>query len=216
MLSPRTEHTLQQIATRSYDPRNLPIPSEDTIETYLAETGVLPACPRCGGTEITKHGKQEARRRFRCKRCRKTFSLSSGTPYYRSKLPFSTWREIIRGIETRTPLREIADQTGISVHTVCKLRQKYLAWHLRTLMEVLETLQEKGMLKTDADLQAGSRLIEKELNRVYRGRSRQLAEERLLRWQKKWLEKQAVKLGLFRENNTSIQNHPMVPHLPST
>ena len=215
-ISPHSLDLLTKITTGNFHTRNLPVPSEDTVEAYLAEQNVLPACPRCAGTEVKRNGKFANRQRLRCKRCGKTFGLSSGTPYYRSKHPYSIWREAICCFERKIPLREIAEHTGVSTHTLCRWRQRYLAWHLRALMEVLETLQEKGMLEKDTDIQAISLLIKKEMNRVYRGRSRKLAEERLLRWQRKWLEKQGVKLGLFPENNISIQNHPMVPQLPST
>lgn len=188
---------LQQIATQTFNPRNLPTPAgDDTIEAYLAEQNVVPACPRCGGTELKKNGKRENRQRLRCKRCGKTFGRSSGTPYYRSKLPFSTWREIIRGIESRTPLREIAEQAGISLHTVCKLRQKYLAGHLRMFTDILETMQEKGLVKDDADLETIFELLKAEIDKIYRGQSLRVAKERLLKWQVKWLEKHGENLGL--------------------
>lgn len=196
-ISPQSLNTFQQIATQTFNPRNLPVSSDDTVEAYLAEQNVVPACPLCGGTEIKKNGKQANRQRLRCKRCGKTFGLSAGTAFYRSKLPFSTWREIIRGIESKTPLREIAEQTGISLHTVCKLRQKYLAGHVRMFTDILETMQEEGLVKDDADLETIFELIKVEIDKIYRGRSLKVAKERLYRFQKRWLEKQGVNLGLY-------------------
>lgn len=217
-LSPQTEHTLQQMATRTFNPKNLPLPSsEDSLEAFLREQNVIPACPLCGGRDIKKNGKTTSnRQRFRCKLCGRTLGYSSGTPYQRSKHPYSIWREAICCFERKIPLREIAEQTGVSTHTLCQWRQRYLNVYLKLFEELLEEMQAKGFVKDDADLDKVLNLIEAEIDKVYRGRSPRLAKERLRKWRAKWLEKQAVKLGLFRENNTSIQNHPMVPHLPST
>ena len=197
-IRPQSLDLITKITTGNFHPRNLPVPSEDTVEAFLAEQNVVPVCPRCGGTEIKKNGTFANRQRLRCNRCGKTFGLSSGTPFYRSKLPFSTWREIIRGIESNIPLREIAELTGISSHTVCKLRQKYLAGHFRMFTDILETMQEKGLLKDDADLDSVFELIEAEINKIYRGRSRKVAQERLNRVQKRLLEKLGATMGAYR------------------
>ena len=197
MISPHSVDLFTKLTTGNFHPRNLPPPPEDTVEAYLADQHVIPACPRCGGTELKKNGKQANRQRLRCKRCGKTFGLSSGTHFYRSHLPFSTWRAIISGFERRMPLREIADQTGVSVHTLCKLRQKYLAGHLRMLTDIFETLQEKGLVKDDADLETVFGLIKDEIDKIYRGRSLRVAKERLYRFQKRWLEKQGIPLAPY-------------------
>lgn len=198
-LSPQTEHTLLQMATRTYNPRDLPVPSgdTDTIESFLREQNVIPACPRCGGRDIKKNGRKASRQRLRCKRCGKTFGLSSGTPYFRSKLPWSTWRAAVGGFERKHPLREIAAETGVSLHTLCSWRKRYLAGHLKVYEEILEEMQTKGLIRDDADLEKVSELIGAELAQRYRGHSLKVARERLYKVQQRILKRQGIQIDPY-------------------
>lgn len=189
---------LQQIAAKSYNPRNLPIPSsEDTIEAFLAEQNVIPACPLCGGRDIKKNGRKATRQRLRCKRCGKTFGLTSGSPYYRSKQPWSTWRTAIHCFERKHPLREIAEQTGVSTHTLCRWRKRYLAGHLQMLSEVLDELEARGVITDDAALGKVMEMAEAEIEKAYRGRSVRVARERLYKAQKRILEQLGIQLDPY-------------------
>lgn len=55
-------------------------------EIRWSENDGKPFCPHCGGTEIYTY---KARRIFRCKACRKQFSVTSGTLFHSRKLPIT-------------------------------------------------------------------------------------------------------------------------------
>jgi len=78
------------------------MPSRDP---FFAALGSLPAavalltplrwphgvtCPQCGPAAVGGHGRYDRCRdlpRYRCKACRRTFMLTTGTPLARSRLP---------------------------------------------------------------------------------------------------------------------------------
>lgn len=173
----------------SPDAEDAPMAPGTSVEEQQAAKQVGSVCPRCGGTQLRKNGTKGGRQRFRCAACGKTWGPSLGHPSYRSKRSQSTWHEFMRGVETRVPLRELAERCGISTHTACKWRQKYLAKHLDLLMEVLSDMENQGKLKDGTDLNTARQLVEAEVNKVYRGRSRKVAERKFLRWQMKFVEK---------------------------
>ena len=147
-------------------------------------------CPKCRGTQVRKNGKTKGgRQRFLCTVCGRTFGHTLGKPNFRSRHPSSTWQTFIRGVESRTPLRELAERCGVSLHTACKWRQKYLAMRLDLLMEVLSDMETQGKLRDGTDLDKVRQMVEAEVDKVYRGRSKKVAARRFLRWQMKFVEK---------------------------
>lgn len=188
-ISAQSYALLQRVCTKRSASDEAEISAGASIEDWLASKKVMPACPRCGSTKLVKNGRRQGRQRFKCKACGQTLGWSSQTPFYRSRMPYDTWSRFIQQVERRTPLREIAEECGISLHTACKWRQRYLDGHLRMLMEVLEELQAKGMIKEEADLSAVGLLLDEELKRVYRGKSKLVAQKRFLNWQQKFLAK---------------------------
>jgi transposase-like protein len=82
------------------------MPSRDQ---FFAALGSLPAavalltalrwpdgvtCPHCGAAAVGGHGRYNRCRdlpRYRCKACRRTFMLTTGTPLARSRLPLPDW-----------------------------------------------------------------------------------------------------------------------------
>ncbi len=185
------------------------LPRDASIETYLSHKQVRPACPRCGGDTLVRNGKRAGRQRFRCVKCGKTLGYSNGTPFYRSKQPFKKWKGFIACVEKRTPLREIAEQCDISTHTACKWRQRYLDVKLRGLLEILEEMKAKGMIRTEADLESVAANIEQEMNRTYRGRSRKKVLARLERAKEKF------GMRLIQFNNRFLREQARHQPLPS-
>jgi transposase-like protein len=58
--------------------------------------GTAPACPRCGAVEVYKMmaadgTTRNADYRWRCRGCKKMFSVRTGTPYEESRLPMRVW-----------------------------------------------------------------------------------------------------------------------------
>jgi transposase-like protein len=58
------------------------------VEIRWADNGGKPYCPSCGGTEIYTYA---ARRIFKCKACRRQFSVTSGTLFASRKLPIRSY-----------------------------------------------------------------------------------------------------------------------------
>lgn len=188
-LSKQSVETLQKIATTHFNPDTLPEREDSSIEGYLASNKIIPPCPRCGGKNFRKNGKRDGRQRFRCVICGKTFGFTSNTPFYRSKQEYTTWGRFIHCVETKVPLREAAELCGISTHTACKWRQRYLASHTQVVMEIFEELLARCGIKEGADLEAVSELVEQELDGRYRGRNRRKAKEKLLEQRKRLFDK---------------------------
>jgi transposase-like protein len=84
------------MTTRKHDPKNPIYHDEDAarahLEALLWPQG--PACPRCGVMEdrITKlQGKSTRPGVYKCKDCRKPFSVTVGTVMERSHVPLTLW-----------------------------------------------------------------------------------------------------------------------------
>lgn len=80
------------------------------------------ACPHCGSIDLKKHGTKNNRQRYRCKDCGKTFTESTGTMQYHSRLNPAQWRGLLLGMVQN--LSAIADIIDTSVTTVWHNRQK--------------------------------------------------------------------------------------------
>lgn len=72
--------------------------TESDRKSKEQETSKIFSCPHCGCVDnIVKHGIKDGKQRFRCKDCGKTFSLTTETFFYRSRIEEWQWKEIIRG-----------------------------------------------------------------------------------------------------------------------
>src|SRR6201997_4563068 len=56
-----------------------------------ADTSGAPVCPSCGSVEAYEARRPNGALRFRCKACRKDFSMTSGTLFASHKLPLQTY-----------------------------------------------------------------------------------------------------------------------------
>lgn len=64
--------------------------AREHLESLLWPNG--PVCPRCAGARVTKlQGKSTRPGVYKCKDCRKPFSVTVGTVMERSKIPLSKW-----------------------------------------------------------------------------------------------------------------------------
>ena len=82
------------------------------------------ACIHCGSVDIRKHGKKNNRQRYFCKDCGKTFTNSTGSVMFHSRLSIEQWKELLRGIVENLSVREIAKNIGTSPTTVWYNKQK--------------------------------------------------------------------------------------------
>ncbi|WP_433996195.1 transposase [Bradyrhizobium japonicum] len=100
-----------------------------------------PQCPRCDAREPTVFiigGEKRTHREglYQCKRCRRNFSVTVGTPLQRLKVPLSTWVRAAREFsaddtnrpdnarrgDNLVPLGELALKIGVSYRTVLRMR----------------------------------------------------------------------------------------------
>src|SRR5882724_282422 len=84
------------MATKKLDLRNRIFNDDDAAREHLETVLWLqgPVCPRCGvmGDRITKlAGKSTRPGVYKCKDCRKPFSVTVGTVMERSHIPLSKW-----------------------------------------------------------------------------------------------------------------------------
>lgn len=60
-------------------------------ELRWSETGGEPVCPHCGSTEVYECRRPNGASRYRCKHCKKDFSVTSGTLFASHKLPLKAY-----------------------------------------------------------------------------------------------------------------------------
>lgn len=125
-------------------------PSEKSIskEEFLLEaktSGHTFCCPHCGCVEVVKYGKKNGRQRFKCNACGKTFSLTTGTVLYHSKLDLATWKKYLWCMTQKYPLRRCAQECGIRLKTAFFLRHKILD----TLRNMQEKVKLNGIVEAD-------------------------------------------------------------------
>lgn len=87
-----------------------------------------PACPHCKSISIKRIGRTSAGvQRFQCKECRKTFTETSGTMIFRSKLTPDQWDGLLLGIVQNLSTTKIAKTIGAKQPTVWINRRKVCA-----------------------------------------------------------------------------------------
>ena len=98
----------------------------EDIKGLTVKDGNVQACPQCGSVSIKKHDKRNGKQRYRCKDCGKTFTETSNTMLYRSKLTKEQWEKLVKGIVQHLTLSQIAEEVGLSPSGVWYNRQKIL------------------------------------------------------------------------------------------
>ena len=86
------------------------------------------ACPRCGNLDVVRYGKDKnARQRFKCRGCCRTFNILTGTPMARARKP-GIWGRYLDCMTGFMSVRKIV-LTGIDIShlTVFRWRHRLLA-----------------------------------------------------------------------------------------
>jgi len=83
------------------------------------------SCLYCGSESIVGWGSFSGRRRYRCKRCLRTFSDLSGT-FLRHTRRLDHWPEALRCLESQGTLRDMAKTCGIGLVTAFRWRHLVL------------------------------------------------------------------------------------------
>ncbi len=81
-------------------------------------------CPHCQGHNIVLHGKdQNGRQRFKCRGCRRTYNIMTGTPMARARMP-EKWSQYLACMTQHMSVRKIV-ASGIGVHQVTAWRWRH-------------------------------------------------------------------------------------------
>lgn len=100
-------------------------------------------CPFCGSEHIKKNGKSSSKQRYYCNECHKSFSETTNTFIFHSKVTEQQWISFIDYEIARLPLREEAHFLDLSVTTCYFMRHKlYQAVDKLQLNEKLENKTE--------------------------------------------------------------------------
>lgn len=102
-------------------------------------------CKHCG-CKIYKNGKtKNAVQKYICSGCKKTFSETTNTVTYHSKITFDIWKNVIDNLLDGFSLRRISEENNISLLTSFRLRHKVLS----TLTTFIENIELKGKIQSD-------------------------------------------------------------------
>ena len=102
-------------------------------------------CSKCH-SKLHKNGKtKNGIQKYICSNCKKTYSETTDTVIYHSKLPFSIWANIIDNLIDGFSLRRIAEQNHISLKTSFNIRHKILL----SLNDFIEKIKLNGNTQAD-------------------------------------------------------------------
>lgn len=102
-------------------------------------------CEKCYG-KLNKNGKTKTGiQKYICSSCGATYSETTNTVIYHSKLPFSVWANIIDNLVDGFSIRRIAEQNHISLKTSFDIRHKILI----SLNEFIKNIELEGNIQAD-------------------------------------------------------------------
>ena len=79
-------------------------------ETRLIALGINSTCPYCGSQQIAKYGSNGNTKRFQCKKCKKTFSLFTGTILEKTKYDWLVWVKVVELLLDHKSIETIRDK----------------------------------------------------------------------------------------------------------
>lgn len=105
----------------------------------------LTFCKECGCL-LHKNGKtKNGIQKYVCSECKKTYSETTGTIIYKSKLPFEVWKNVIDNLLNGFSVRRIAEENNISIVTSFKIRHKVLF----SLKKFIDDIELSGNIQSD-------------------------------------------------------------------
>ena len=99
-----------------------------------------PICPKCGSVRISK-GQKHPSFPYRCKDCRKCFSVRTGTAMKSSKLSYQVWAIAIYLVATN-----LKGMASLKFHRELDVNQKH-AWHLAHRIRMAWKTGEKDVFE---------------------------------------------------------------------
>lgn len=113
------EHVIRLIASKQVADIALARRSNASTERRI--------CPHCNGTDVVLHGKDKnQRQRFKCRACRRTYNILTGTPMAHARKP-EKWGKYLSFMTDHISIRKIV-ATGIGLNhvTVWRWRHRFL------------------------------------------------------------------------------------------
>lgn len=102
-------------------------------------------CDKCG-CRLYKNGKtKNGVQKYICSECKYTFSETTNTTIYHSKLSFEVWSNVIDNLLNGFSLRRISEENNISVLTSFRLRHKVLY----ALKKYVSSIELSGKIQSD-------------------------------------------------------------------
>ena len=102
-------------------------------------------CPICKSINIKRNGHKNGTQRYLCKNCNKSFSITTNTILYHSRIKYWQLKEFIKCLLDIKPIVEISKQTKMS-----KTQAYYLEIKLfKALEETYNNIKLKGVVQAD-------------------------------------------------------------------
>ena len=114
--------------------------SVEVIEGCAADA---PVCPHCSAERVVKNGSADGLQRYKCRSCRKTFNVLTGTPLARLRMK-GKWLEQTAALRDGLSLTQVTERMGISRHTAFRWRHRFL-----TLPKTVKAQALVGIAETD-------------------------------------------------------------------
>lgn len=105
------------------------------------EAAFQPKCNSCGSACYERWGRQSGLQRFRCRDCRHTYTVLSGTPLARlrhKEVWLSYGEALINGLSVRAAAR----QCGVDKNTTFRWRHRFLKWPSQQKVPQLQGIVE--------------------------------------------------------------------------
>lgn len=103
-------------------------PDEATARTYLEALRWQgkPVCPYCASPQISRHHEAQRRGRWQCQSCRRSFSVTIGTPLQHSHVELTRWLWLLHLQQSAPPLssRQLAGLLDVQQRSVLAMQAR--------------------------------------------------------------------------------------------
>ena len=142
--------------------------SPQTAVTKALEQPEMPCCPTCRTDHPYRWGHQAGLQRFRCRACKHTFSILTGTPLARLRHK-EQWLNYSAAMIQGLTIRASAQQCGIDKNTSFRWRHRFL-----TLPATTKANSLNGIVEVDETYFPSSCKGQRHLDRPPRKRGKQI------------------------------------------
>lgn len=136
----------------------------DVVRLIERDSEGLPLCPHCGAPDPMRWGQRHGAQRFRCRQCKRTFNLFTGTPLANLRHK-EQWFEFAEAMIEGYSVRKSAKVCGIGSSTSFRWRHRFLQ-----LPAGMKPAALSGIAEADETFMLDSRKGERDLPRKPRER----------------------------------------------